>query len=210
MNRIFFALLLMLLIQCTESTPVNKPVVPPADTKAVIAPVAKENPPPRECECVDTAVVDEQTHKPPFSTSSKIISYEFKDKVMKYRPIYENIISGGVLQRKEIVKEINITKRKNALERILLNKTLHCYSDSARMDDCMYQPRHCIVFYDSAGKATDFIEICFFCDKVMTSPGKRFGPFCGDTFCELRTLFKNAGHELNALSLYMCPDMAVK
>ena len=57
-----------------------------------------------------------------------------------------------------------------------------------------YEPRYAILFIDKEGKAFEFIEICFECQKTVNSSDKiYFGEVCNEKFNLLKKLFLNAG-----------------
>lgn len=195
MTRLFIGVIILLLVSCSEKQLSNDNISVVSNNDTIE----------RKCECIDTLIVDSLNPKPPFNEVSKIISYEFKDTIMKASPTYENIIANGKLNRKYIIKEVDITSKKEELEKILFNKTEKCNNGTLTFAlDCAYNPHHCIVFYNKKGIATDFIEICFICDMKMTSTNNSFGVFCGKTYCELRNLFKECGYKTERLYLEQC------
>lgn len=57
-----------------------------------------------------------------------------------------------------------------------------------------YEPRNGILFLNSEGKAFEFIEMCFGCDKTRTSSNKvKEGVFCSRKFDLLKYFFQNTG-----------------
>jgi len=59
-----------------------------------------------------------------------------------------------------------------------------------------YNPRNAILFIDSSGKAFEFIEICFECDKTRESSDKiSLGDLCDQKMSMLKDLFKKTGIE---------------
>ncbi len=59
-----------------------------------------------------------------------------------------------------------------------------------------YNPRNAILFLDSAGKAFEFIEICFECDRLQESSEKiNLGDMCDQKLNMLKELFKKTGIE---------------
>ncbi|MES2062149.1 MAG: hypothetical protein V4456_09535 [Bacteroidota bacterium] len=57
-----------------------------------------------------------------------------------------------------------------------------------------YEPRNGILFIDMAGRAFEYIEICFACHRTETSSKKVLeGEYCSTKFNLLRTFFVNAG-----------------
>jgi len=161
-----------------------------------------------KCWCADTLLVDSLKPKAPFDFSKRIVSYYFEDSTLcgSY-PDSLNVLYNGQFNRKEIVQEIDITPYKLDLEKIFFNKIIKCEpSNSNRMLDsssaCIYFPHHCIVFYDKLNKPIDYFEVCFICDESRQS--RDFGYLCGQTFCQLKELFKKAGHATLPLNLEKC------
>ena len=59
-----------------------------------------------------------------------------------------------------------------------------------------YNPRNAILFLDSTGKAFEFIEICFECDRLQESSEKiGLGDMCDQKMNMLKELFKKIGIE---------------
>lgn len=57
-----------------------------------------------------------------------------------------------------------------------------------------YEPRNGILFLNSKGKAFEFIEMCFGCNKTRTSSNKvKEGIFCSQKFSLLKDFFQNTG-----------------
>ncbi|PYF74055.1 DMP19 family protein [Pedobacter nutrimenti] len=66
-----------------------------------------------------------------------------------------------------------------------------------------YEPRNGILFLDAAGKAFEFIEICFECHRTRASSKKVVqGIFCEDKFSLLKNFFQQAGIQYGTSSLY--------
>jgi hypothetical protein len=147
----------------------------------------------QKCNCLDTFIVKD-TDKHPLFEGKKIISYTYKENIFKDSPEYENIIEGGKLNRKILKEQVLNNEQVLTLAKILYNRKKLCDNGQLiRIADCGYNPHHCLVFYDKKNKAVDFIEICFICDAKMGSKNY-FGDFCGQTYCDLRKLFKELGH----------------
>jgi len=96
------------------------------------------------------------------------------------------------------------------LEKILFNRAVVCkpgsvnFADSL-ISDCLYQPHHCIVFYNASNTPISFVEVCFICEDIMADKKVKWGAFCGDTYCDLKNLFSKAGIDKKTLVLEACP-----
>ena len=163
---------------------------------------------PRKCWCADTSMVDSSKPIPPFDRADKIISYHYNDSsTFGLRPEFPKTILHDHLNRKNIISEIDITSYKLELEKIFFNKIVKCAPSKSNLlqdsiSGCIFFPHHCIVFYDKNDKPVDYFEICFMCDESHQS--RDFGPLCGRTFCELKQLFKKAGHDSSTLYMDRC------
>lgn len=79
----------------------------------------------------------------------------------------------------------------------MLNEDEHNYlfkllysSEPAHILSC-YNPRHGIIFYDSTGMISGFIEICFECDQMYALPNTPNMGFTNvETFDKLKLLFE--------------------
>lgn len=59
-----------------------------------------------------------------------------------------------------------------------------------------YNPRNAILFIDKNGKAFEFIEICFECERIKGSSEKiSLGEMCDEKLNMIKNIFKNAGIE---------------
>ena len=162
----------------------------------------------KKCWCADTSRVDSLKPNPPFDRALKIISYYYNDtSAFGHGPDFPATILHNHLNRKNILKEIDISAYRLELEKILFNKIINCEPGKSHLiqdsaSSCIYFPHHCLVFYNKNNEATDYLEICFICDESEQSAD--FGPMCGQTFCELKTLFKKVGHEPSSLNIDKC------
>lgn len=59
------------------------------------------------------------------------------------------------------------------------------------VEEC-YNPRNAILFIDSQGKAFEFIEICFECERAITGSDKiSLGGMCDQKMGMLKLFFKS-------------------
>ncbi|WP_316834506.1 DUF4375 domain-containing protein [Pedobacter nutrimenti] len=66
-----------------------------------------------------------------------------------------------------------------------------------------YEPRNGILFLDAAGKAFEFIEICFECHRTKASSNKVIqGTFCGQKISLIKDFFHRAGIQYGTSSRY--------
>ena len=112
----------------------------------------------------------------PFSstTTVKLISFTYGDIV--YTPIVVNnfLIDYNKVHETKILSDAGI----DSLTDILYNVGFTPIKEKQRigMQDpkamCLYQPRNAILFIDSVGKVTQYIEICFTCHQYYLSSRK--------------------------------------
>ncbi len=68
------------------------------------------------------------------------------------------------------------------------------YSDSSSHSEMLcYEPRHGILLWSNTGKYLGFVELCFECRGVRTTPGLPRPQLTNDTFVRLELLFKTFG-----------------
>lgn len=163
------------------------------------------------CNCLDTSVFDGSNSLPPFNSSKRIVLYDFNSvlspgtSTKSWAGLLKGIPLNTHVYAIEIVKEIELTDQdKKTLQHILFDRVLRCTTDNYPVADCLYDPHHCLVFYDKKGRALDFLEICFMCDARRSSLRNNFSAFCGNTYCDLRQFAKERGCNKNRLFADWC------
>lgn len=122
-----------------------------------------------------------------FSQSDKIVLVSYPVRTNALQEL--DLIINNRFRVDNVLEEIVLSRsQKDSLHSILFNYTSEIPANAM---DC-YNPRHSIVFYENdVPKA--FLEVCFECQKMVSTPGMDFGVICEDKMCILEGFFKNAG-----------------
>lgn len=95
--------------------------------------------------------------------------------------------------RKVKFREINVLNEQEVKELFSILFNYQTPDGNSVVADC-YEPHHAILFY-KAGKAIDFLELCFHCRNYRNSEKDSFNGFCLETYSRLERFFKSIGVE---------------
>jgi hypothetical protein len=129
----------------------------------------------------------------PYCDSSLRIDHEEHDFKMRVYCFEESILQPENAHYPIDTAHIGKRYQLQSDEVDVLFNLLYIGERSNRMAAC-YEPRHGIIFYDSDGDMTGFLEICFACRRIYRlwdTPS--MGPLEGKPFRDLKELFRGKG-----------------
>ena len=139
-----------------------------------------------ECVRINVKSFSQRLKQYPYNKSSQIQLVSFEGRKI---PVLNDTISYSMLKEVKILTLLQIDSLTDLLYNvgfggtILIEEEMNCYD-----------PRNAIIFIDSAGKAFEYIEICFECQQFVVSSEKiNFGDICNQKFSMLKKQFINAG-----------------
>lgn len=138
----------------------------------------------KECTCEDTLAVTATSHFFPFNGNQKVIAYEYAGSMsaVSLRLDTGNVFDSSSIKASHVLNADEILQ----LEKICRNRTEKCNDYTCEDgNDCLYDPHHCIVFYEGE-KPVAYLEMCFICDDSREWPYGEFGTMCGDFMYDLR------------------------
>ena len=158
----------------------------------------------KDCQCVDTLAVSDSSDYFPFHGASYVVAYEYAHDM---NALTVQLDSGKNFNPADILHADTLTpEERTQLEKVCMNRLEKCNKYTCTNgNECMYNPHHCIVFYDGGDRPTAYLETCFICEDVRCWPADGFGPKCGDFYDDLRYFYRSLG--FNGTSL--CLDHAV-
>lgn len=136
------------------------------------------------------------------ATQIQIVSFDgtvyigIKGSISVISPRPELISSPEDTVFKSVLPKENITLNKmqiDSLTDILYNYGFSRPQRGLKTVDC-YEPRNAVVFLDSNGRAFDFLEVCFECNKTQSYSHKiGIGGLCDGKLEMMQALFLHAG-----------------
>jgi hypothetical protein len=147
----------------------------------------------------------ERQSKYPFNKtkSARLVSFGIANRDMNEQGVFRVPLKNGVadLSLMDEVVDIPITDL-DSIADILLNTCHRLDSFTTRYMLCNI-PRNAVLFYDSAGKNFEYLEICFECQKLNPASSLFFfdSLICDDVYKNLQSFFRRRGLNTSAKKL---------
>ncbi len=183
---LFFGIFLFSYIQadCQPKFRKLKTELPPPGgySKSVLA-IERKN---HECIRINVKSFSQRLKKYPYNKATQIQLVSFDERSI---PRLNDTICYSRLKEVKTLTLLQVDLLTNLLYNVGFGGTILLVQEIA-----CYEPRNAIIFIDSSGKAFEYIEICFECERFVVSSEKiEFGDICNQKFSMLKKLFKNAG-----------------
>lgn len=124
----------------------------------------------------------------PFNIAKNVMLVSFDD-TLDYLPIKNDTVCLSKLAEIKTLSNIEIDSLTSLLYNIGVKGNRYSYTPAA-----CYSPRNAILFLNSDGKAFEFIEICFECQRTRESSKKIYnGISCNQKFDILKYFFAQKG-----------------
>jgi hypothetical protein len=158
----------------------------------------------KECECIDTLAVSDSSNYFPFHDAAFVVAYEYAHSM---QALDFELDSGNTFPAADIMRADTLSKEEIVqFEKVCMNRIEKCNKYTCvNGNDCMYDPHHCMVFYNGGGKPIAYIEHCFMCEDFRCWPNDGFGPKCGDFNDDVRYFYRSLGFPDSTLYLDHAP-----